>query len=295
MQPHQQVARRDPEVLRASDEIDEGSGIKRVPTQVAVLMVFPLAFLLAFASLVGIVHEGTYARETANWAAQAVGQDWVDLLFGVPWLVLTALGSLRGSRAARILLAGGLLYTAYELVIYAFAVHFNVLFLVYTTELGISLFALAGVVLRLSSEDVRSWFRETVPVRTPAIFLITIGVAFVLLWLGDIVPALIHGTVPPSVAEAAVPTNPVHVIDLSVVLPAHVAAGVLLLRRHRLGYMAAPVILAFGVLMALSIAGMMVVMQARGIEQTFSLAAGLTGLSVVTAVILALMLRKLRP
>jgi hypothetical protein len=259
-----------------------------------VLAAFPLALLLTVASLVGILHPSTYGRETENWAAQAVGQDWVDLLFGVPWLLVTAWGSLRGSRSARLLLAGGLLYTTYELLIYAFAVHFNILFLVYCVSLGLSLFAMVGVASALAREDVPSWFEDTVPVRAPGIFLLLIGVVFALLWLGEIVPALASGGVPRTVAEAGVPTNPVHVIDLSTVLPAHIAAGVLLLRRHRQGYAAASVILAFGVLMALSIAGMMVVMQLRGLDQTFAVAAGMTGLAAVTAAFLLSMLRKLR-
>ncbi len=255
---------------------------------------FLLAFFMTIASLVGVLHPGVYARETENWAAQAVGQDWVDLLFGVPWIVISAWGSRRGSRHARILLAGGLLYATYEFLIYAFAVHFNALFLVYCASLGLSLFALFGAGRSLAREDVKSWFEDRVPVRTPGIFLVTIGVGFALLWLTEIVPALLHGGVPRTVAESALPTNPVHVIDLSTILPAHIVAGVLLLRRHPLGYRAAPVVLAFGVLMALSIAGMMVVMQLRGLEQTFVVAAGMMGLSAATSAILVSMLRKIR-
>lgn len=253
-----------------------------------------LAFFMTIASLVGILHPAVYARETENWAAQAVGQDWVDVLFGVPWLVISAWGSRRGSRGARLLLAGGLLYFTYELLIYAFAVHFNALFLVYCASLGLSLFASFRAASSLAREDVQSWFEDTVPVRTPGILLVTIGVAFALMWLAEIIPALVQGSVPRSVAESALPTNPVHVIDISSVLPAHVAAGVLLLRRHPLGYCAAPVILAFGVLMSLSIAGMMVVMQLRGLEQTFAVAAGMTGLSALTTAVLVSMLRRLR-
>ena len=269
-------------------------GLERAAGRFAISAAFPLALLLAVASLVGILSPATYARETENWAAQAVGQDWVDLLFGVPWLVMSAWASLRGSRRARILLAGGLAYTAYELVIYAFAVHFNALFLVYCASLGLSLLSLLGVVAGLAREDAPRWFEDTVPIRTPGIFLVTIGVAFALLWLAEILPALARGSIPPSVAEAGLLTNPVHVIDLSTVLPAHVAAGVLLLRRHRAGYVAAPVVLAFGVLMALSIAGMMIVMQMRGLEQTVAVAAGMAALSAATATVLALMLRRLR-
>jgi hypothetical protein len=280
-------------------EVSLGAGermaVERAPERTAILAAFPTAFLLTVMSVVGILHDGTYSRETQNWAAQAIGQDWVDLLFGAPWLVMTAVGALRRSRPARILLAGGLLYTVYELLIYAFAVHFNVLFLVYCATLGLSLFALLGVGLVLAREDVRGWFEDSVPVRVPGVFLIAVGAGFSLLWLAEVIPALVRGTIPASVAEAGVLTNPVQVIDLSVVLPVHIAAGVLLLRHRRFGFMAAPIVLAFGVLMALSIAGMMVVMHLRAIETTLPVAIAMGGLSFATGTILVLMLRKLRP
>jgi hypothetical protein len=95
-----------------------------------------LAALLAALSLGGLLSPATYARETANWAAQAVGQDWVDLLLAVPWLAGSAAYAGRGSSPARLLLAGAFLYTAYEAVIYAFAVRFNALFLLYCGTLA---------------------------------------------------------------------------------------------------------------------------------------------------------------
>jgi hypothetical protein len=72
-------------------------------------------------------------------------------------------------------------------------------------------------------------------------------------WLSEIIPALIHGVTPRSSAEAGLVTKPVYVLDLSVILPAHVPAGVSLLRRKRLGFSLAATLLAFGVSMALSL------------------------------------------
>ena len=59
---------------------------------------------------------------------------------------------------------------------------------------------------------------------------------------------------PDSIAEAETPTNPVYVIDLSVILPLHVATGISLLRGRPFGSLLAPIVLAFGLLMALSMA-----------------------------------------
>jgi hypothetical protein len=249
--------------------------------------------LILLISLTGVAHPGIYSRETANWAAQAVGQDWVDLLLAVPWLAITAVAASRGSRRGLLLLAGGLGYAVYELVIYAFALRFNALFLAYCAALGLSICSLVSILHKLLQEDVPGWL-STAPVRGSGIFLVAVGVCFVLLWLSEIVPALAHGTVPASVAEAGVPTNPVHVLDLSLVLPAHIAGGLLLLRKHPLGYVAGPVLLAFGVLMAASIAGMVIVMFVRGVVASTSVAGAMAVLSVVSAAFLARLLRALR-
>jgi hypothetical protein len=259
------------------------------------LAAFPLAALVAVASLGGILIPSTYAQESPNWTAQAVGQDWVDLLVAVPWLFLSGLKALRGSRRAMFLLAGAMLYTFYEFVIYGFAVRFNAFFLLYCATLGVCFFALVGMAYQLFREDVRHWYAAAPPVRPAALFLIGVGALFALVWLGEIVPALLEGRVPGSIGEAGVLTNPVYVMDLSVVLPLHVIAGVALLRRRPLGYVLAPAVLAFGVLMSLSIAGMMLVMRERGVEASLAVAAGMLIICVATAAVLGSLLRGLGP
>lgn len=76
--------------------------------------------------------------------------------------------------------------------------------------------------------------------RWPAWLLIAIGVLFTMLWLREILPAVVSGAPSPSASAWQVPTNPVHVLDLAFFLPATATSGILLLRRHRLGYTTAP-------------------------------------------------------
>jgi ribose/xylose/arabinose/galactoside ABC-type transport system permease subunit len=54
-------------------------------------------------------------------------------------------------------------------------------------------------------------------------------------------------------------------------------------------------VLSFGVIMALSIAGMLVVMRQRGIDASFVVATAMAFVAVCSAVVLALLLRRLRP
>jgi hypothetical protein len=265
--------------------------VARTHPELSVVLTFPLALLVAAASLAGLMLPATYARETANWAAQAVGQDWVDLLVAVPWLVVTGLLAMAGSRRGLMLLAGGLAYTLYEFAIYTFSVHFNGLFLVYCAALGLSAFGLAGVTSILGSGDptARS---ALLPTRTVGIFLTAVGVVFAATWLADIVPALVHGTVPRSLQDAGTPTNPVHVIDLSVVLPLHVIAGVSLLRRRPAGFVLAPVLLGFGVLMSASIAGLVLVMRHRGFEGSWGVFGAMVLVCLASAGALTAWLRR---
>lgn len=245
------------------------------------LATFPLAALIVVTSLGGILSPTIYAHETLNWTAQALGQDWFDLLVATPFLILTAWRAARGGRRASLLLAGGLGYALYEFLIYAFALHFNGLFLVYCAGLGTSFFALAGLVRRLNEQNVAQWYLPEAPVLGPGLLLCGVGIVFAALWLAEIIPAIAHQRLPPSAIEAGLRTNPVHVIDLSVVLPVHLLAGVALMRRRPAGFWLGPAVLAFGALMVASIAALMVMMGRRG----FPISVGPLGIMIAMALL----------
>ncbi len=258
-------------------------------------LALPLAVLVAVAALGGILLPSTYARETASWAAQGVGQDWVDLLVVAPFLAISAIRARRGSRVFTLLLGGVLVYLVYSFVLYAFDVHFNSLFLVYCATLGLSVWALAGLVAGAIQTDISAWFDERAPVRLVGIYLIVSAIVFALLWLAEDIPALIAGSPPASLAEVGLPTNPVHVIDLSIVLPAMAVGGIGLLRRRAIrGYLLGAFMTGFAVFMTLAIAGMMIVMKMRGVSQDLTVATAMMVMTVASAVILGLFLRHLR-
>jgi len=272
----------------------ESSVDPRRQRKAAAIAAFPLAALVTVASLGGILTPSLYVRESANWAAQAIGQDWMDLVLAVPWLVVTGVFALRGSLRGFLLLAGGLLYTVYTFVIYALGMHFNAMFLVYCAALGSSMFALTGIARSLLGGESTMPSATTISTRTAGYFLVAIGVLFGIAWLGEIVPAVFWNTVPDSIAEAGTPTNPVYVIDLSVILPLHVVTGISLLRGRPFGSLLAPVVLAFGALMAFSIGGMIFVMRLRGVDANLGVAAGMIAIGAASGTVLTMLLRSVR-
>ncbi len=264
------------------------------PCRLPAILSFPLAALLAVGALGGILRPAVYAREHPHWAAQGIGQDWVDLVLVAPLVALSAFFALRGSRLFTLLLAGTLSYALYSLVLYAFFVHFGPLFPVYTAGLGLAFYALVGLVCALRAEGVDAWFGPDAPAKPVGALAVLLGVAYAALWLSEVLPALVSGAAPRSAAEIGFVTNPIHVLDLGVVLPAFVVGGVALIRRRPLGYWLAPTMLGFGVVMDVALLGMGASIEARGTGAAPPVA-GLVVSLLLTAGSLAGLLRRLRP
>lgn len=213
------------------------------------------------ASVAGLADPRVYGQETANWAAQAKGQDRGNLL-AVIVLLTAAVWYRRGSQPAELVWLGTLLYLVYAFVVYAMAVHLNYLFGVYVAVLGLSAWAVIFHV-----DDVRRGGVQYPqgPARTVATWvIIATGVMFAGLWLSELVPALLTGMVPASLTEAGLLVNPIHVLDLSMVLPGFVIAGVAALRHREHGLFWLGPWLVFSVLMGASIVAAMALMITAG-------------------------------
>ena len=221
---------------------------------------FIIAAVVTVASLLGLVASWPYQEETENWVVQARGQDLGNLL-AVVVLVVSAVRMRAGSYGASQWWMGTLFYLLYAYIVYAFAVHFGSLFLVYVAILGLVFFTLVvALSVRLDAPADPSG-----PARLFAAWvLIGTGALFALLWLSELVPATVTGQVPPSLPAAGLIVSPIHVIDLSIVLPGMIVIGVLTLSGKRAGLMLAVPALVFSVLMGSSIIAAMLLMGVTG-------------------------------
>jgi len=252
---------------------------------------FALALLVALAACAGLFWASTYAQEKPLWAAMGMGGDAVNLLVIVP--VLLASGSLarKGSVPACLVWIGTLVFLLYNFFIYAMAVHFNPVFPVYCAVLGLSFFGLVGFLPALSISEIAGRYGQRAPVKTTAAALFLIALVFGVQWLREIIPALGSGQAPKGVAELGLLTNPVHVLDLSFVLPANVITALLLLRRKPVAFTIAPVLLVFSTLMPVALVGMIVAMVLKGLSKDYAPAAIFAAMAAALAVLLARFLR----
>lgn len=224
-----------------------------------------ISLLVVVASVAGLVDPRVYGQETQNWATQAKGQDLGNLL-AVIVLVAAAVRYGKGSQRAGRVWLGSLLYLVYAFVVYAMAVHLNYLFLVYVAVLGLSAWAVIFHANRVRGRNLQ--YPQGRRAKVAAWVIILVGVLFAGLWLGELVPALLSGRVPASLTEAGLWVNPIHVIDLSMVLPGFVLAGVAALQRREHGLFWLAPWLVFSALMGSSIVAALILMMTRGVANT---------------------------
>lgn len=188
-----------------------------------------------------------YGHETGAFVNQAIAQDAVNLVIVAPAMVITAILAVRGSTRAGLVLAGLLAFTAYNYVIYTMAVHVGPLYLLWIAVLGLAGYALIGCAWHASADIAADPVASSAGdrVRFAGWSRIIAAGLIALLWLRDVVGAMIGGRTPSSAAELGLPSNPVHVLDLALFLPAVMVSGILLLRRQPLGYRTTPAALVF--------------------------------------------------
>ena len=229
------------------------------------LLSYLLAAALAVSSWGGIFLARTYAKETPYWAAQGMGQDAVNLIFVVPLLLVSSFFAARGLKIFFFFLAGIFIYSIYSYLLYGFCVHFNGFFFVYCAGLGFSFYGLLLLTGEFPADKVKSWFNPSASTLLPAVFFMALTAVFYLLWLSEDIPAVLSGTPPNSLAEAGLFTNPVHLLDLSIVLPAMFIASIQLWRKKPFGYLFFPAMMVFSIVMGVAIVGMMLAMNRQGI------------------------------
>ena len=190
--------------------------------------------------MIGLAVGRIYASLTPVFLPQALAQDIANLAVAAPAMILLAVLALRGSLRAYLLWLGVLAFTVYNYVIYTFSIPFGPLFLLWVAVLGLCLYALIGGVTAVDHRAVAARYRQ--PARGHRRRLgphrhrgpLWPAVAF----RRRARPAVRRQAA--SVTDMALPTNPVHILDLAFFLPAVIATGVLLLKRRPLAYTVAP-------------------------------------------------------
>lgn len=240
--------------------------MKKEKDNTILFLSLPLAALTTIVSYAGIFIDSTYVKESANYAAQGMGQDIANLFVVVPVLVISSFYARGKNKTGLMIWSGAIFYLVYSYAIYSFGLHFNNLFIAYCLILGLSFYAFCYFILNTLKENVSTWFKKPSTNKPTAIFLMIIALLFYFIWLSEIIPAMIHQITPKSIVESGLIVNPVHVLDLAICLPALILTGIFLLKRKNIGLLLAPIMMMFCLLMSIAIIAMVFTMNHQGIK-----------------------------
>jgi len=194
-------------------------------------LVLLLIVLALTASIGGLFWEGLY-RDSEKIQAAWFVNDLVTLIVVLP-LMLGAWWQARQQRfTAGLLLNGLLVYLFYNYAFYLFGALFNAFFLLYVLLVAGSFYALALRLVNMDWMMLRQRTQRLPKVGWVSAFMVFIALPLLLAEGGMVLQATLSGKVPetPSVIFA---------LDLTVVVPASLLAGILLWRRDTWGYLLA--------------------------------------------------------
>jgi hypothetical protein len=198
---------------------------------------------MATASIVGLFLDGLYTD--GAWAREALrGGDLVTLALVVPLLLGALFLSVRGSRRAQVVWVAMLGYSIYNYAYYVFGAEFNDVFLLHIAILSMSIFALAVLAPRLDVAGIAARIRGGAAARWVGAFLVLVGLGQGGLWAFLIVRFALTGELLPDIPEDG--QHLVFALDLALLAPTLVLAGILLFRRTAVGLVMGAAVALFG-------------------------------------------------
>jgi hypothetical protein len=200
--------------------------------------------------------KGLYKNDSVSCGSQAVGQDIVTLVMGLPLLLVSVFIYRKNLLKGKLLLAGILGYFLYTYTSYSFLVMYNSFFLIYVILMSLSFYAFTLTMISFNLETISSCFSKKLPVKLIGGVLIFMSIAVCMMWLGIILPSLKQGITPKILDQYT--TLTIQAMDLGFVVPTTILASILLIKRKPSGYLLASVMIIKEVALVTAIIAMII-------------------------------------
>jgi hypothetical protein len=187
---------------------------------------------------VTISGRGLYYWDTLSSAAQTLANDLVTLVLGLPLLVISFWRASKGSLRGRIILTGTLGFFLYTYMSMCFGAAYNPLFLIYVALFSLSLYTFILSMMSFDMKTLPAHFSEKLPRVWISGLLFFAATFLAFAWLGRIAATFSPGSIP---ALENTTSMFIQAMDLSLIVPMCILAGILLVRRSPWGYLLASV------------------------------------------------------
>ena len=186
--------------------------------------------------------EGLYQFDNTYKAIGVRSFDWVGLVVVMPLFILGIYQYRRGQFKGQLLLAALFTYLAYIYAIGVMGNTFNSMFLVWTALFSTGLFGLALTLAGIDMASLPNKLAANFPRKSLAVYIIVVGIILLLQYLSEVISAYITGNPPASLDHYT--TLELASLELGIMIPLHLVAGVLLWKMRVWGYLIA-ILLAF--------------------------------------------------
>ncbi|KAF1298490.1 hypothetical protein BAU15_11860 [Enterococcus sp. JM4C] len=201
-------------------------------------------------------------------ASQAKAQDLLTLILGVPLLGLSMVYASKNSLRGKLFLLGTLGYFLYSYTSYVFLAQYNQLFIVYIALTSLTFFAFIMCFQSFDVAQVKAAFSGTFPRRRVAISLLVFAFMMSFRALAMILPSVFANIIPAELEHYT--SLVIQALDLTVLLPTTVIAGILLLKNHPLGYFLTTIVVVKMSTLGLAVLTMLAFMAAAGLPVILS-------------------------
>jgi hypothetical protein len=226
---------------------------------------------------------GLYAHDSPFKAGANQGADVLTLVACIPLLLVAARWYARGSLRGHLLLLGTLVWFLYLYASLSLGTAYNALFLVYVLLFAASLYAVLRALVGVDAGDLERRLQPGVPRRALGTFMLVSGVVTAGIWLIDPVGAMLTGRRPLQLEHYT--TLVTTALDIAAIVPAALAAGVLILRGVARGYAIAMGLLILEVLLLPMIVLQTIFQLRAGVDFTTAEIVGpIAGFSVLASV-----------
>lgn len=207
---------------------------------------------------------GLYQNDSVSAASQAIAQDVVTILVGIPMLIVSLYFFRKGLLKGKILLGGTLAYFLYTYTSYSFISMYNYLFLMDVALMSLSFFTFVLIMMSFDMDALAGSFGEKTPLKSIAGFLLFIGIAIGLMWIGKIVSPYLTGAIPAGLEHYT--TLVIQAMDLGFVVPVSILSGILLLKRKPFGLLLASIMCVKGLTMLTALTAMIIGQLLSGVQ-----------------------------
>ena len=202
-----------------------------------------IALLVALVSIIGILYnESIYLNE--NLIQTLVPNDVVNLIIGLPFLLISLLLTRKGKIIGLLCWPGALFFIVYIYLPYVLTVPFSILFLPYIIIFSLTIYTLVGVVISVDRNALKEQLSTTVPAKVSGGILIGLSVLGIIRQVALIINALLNNL------EVAPQELALWIDDLIIGSPAMLIGGYLLWTKRSLGYtVGAGLLISYGLLL----------------------------------------------